>query len=136
VALLGVAVYYALLAFFYSIAPYTSMPHWWSAHLPAGSFSVVSWFALLNLGGALLAAIPVALGVVLVADGSRVLLGLIIGVVPALYIVGGGLIAFGTPSNIGAWVTNMAQFVRVSIAVAAAVALIQSCPLTMRSSGP
>ena len=135
VALVGVAVYYTLLGFLYARAPYSTMPHWWRAHVSPGPVAVVSWVTLLNLAGALLAAIPVAFGVVLGATSRRVPLGLIIGVVPALYIVGGGLIEFGVPHGLGAWVTDMAQFAAVSIAVAAAVASIQSCPLTTRWSG-
>jgi hypothetical protein len=136
VALFGIAVYYALLGFLYARAPYAAMPHWWRAHLVTGPLAVMSWFTMLNLGGAALAAIPVGIGVVLSVNSRRNLLGLIIGVLPALYMVVGGLTQFGVPTNLVGWVVDMAQFLAVSLAVVAAVALIESCPLTTRSSGP
>jgi hypothetical protein len=86
IALAGAAAYFALLWLFYTWAPYTAIPHWWRHFSPNAAAAVVTWFTLLNLGGAILAAIPVALGVVLGAKSHRVALGLIIGMIPALYI--------------------------------------------------
>jgi hypothetical protein len=136
VAVLGVAVYYTLLGCLYARVPYAAIPHWWREHLFGGPAAVVSWFTVLNIVGALLAAIPVAIGLILSANTRRILLGLVIGVVAGLYIVVGGLLEFGVPASAGGWAIDMAQLIAVSLSVAAAVALIQSCPLTTRWSGP
>ena len=130
VALVGAAVYFALLWLLYARAPYAVIPHWWRHFVPNAPVALVTWFTLLNVGGAILAAIPVALGIVLGTNARRVALGLVIGVVPALYIAIGGIIEFGVPPNAAGWVVDIAQFFAVSLAVVAMVALIQGFPLT------
>jgi hypothetical protein len=134
VALIGAAVYFALLWLFYAWAPYTVIPHWLRHFLPNARVALVTWFTLLNVGGAILAAIPVALGIVLGVNARRVALGMIIGVVPALYILLGSVIEFGIPPTVEAWVVDIAQFFAISLAVAAVVALIRGFPLTIGSS--
>jgi hypothetical protein len=130
VALIGAVVYSALLWLLYARAPYAVIPHWWRHFVSNAPVALVTWFTLLNVGGAILAAIPVAFGVVLGTTARRVALGLIIGVVPALYIVVGGLMEFGVPPSGVGWVVDIAQFFAVSLCVMAVVVLIQVCPLT------
>jgi hypothetical protein len=132
IALAGGALYFALLWFFYTWAPYTAIPHWWRHLSPNAAAAVVAWFTLLNVGGAILAAIPVALGVVFSANTRRVVLGLVIGLMPALYIAVSGCIEYGVPSNLEAWVVDTAQFVAVSLAVVGALALIRGLPSNNR----
>jgi hypothetical protein len=134
VVLLGAAVYFALLWFFYAWAPYTVIPQWLRHILPNARVALVTWFTLLNVGGAILAAIPVALGIVLGVSARRAVFGIIVGVVPALYILVGGVIEYGVPRNLEAWVVDIAQFFVVSLAVVAAVALFRGFPLTIGSS--
>jgi len=134
VALIGAVVYSALLWLLYARAPYSVIPHWWLHFVPNSPVALVTWFTLLNVGGAILAAIPVAFGVLLGTTARRAALALIIGVVPALYIVVGGLMEFGLPPTVGGWVVDMAQFFAVSLAVVAIVALLQGFPLTIDSS--
>jgi hypothetical protein len=134
VALMGAAVYFALLWLFYAWAPYTVIPHWLRNSLPNARAALVTWFTLLNVGGAMLAAIPVALGIVLGVKSRRVALGMIIGVVPALYILLGSVIEFGVPPTAEAWIVDIAQFFAVSLAVVAVIALIRAFPLTIGSS--
>jgi hypothetical protein len=135
VALIGAAVYFALLWLLYARAPYAVIPHWWRHFVPNAPIALVTWFTLLNVGGAILAAIPVALGVVLGTAARRSRLALIIGVVPALYIVVGGLLEFGFPPSVNGWVVDIAQFSAISFAVVAMVALLQGFPLTIGWSG-
>jgi hypothetical protein len=134
IALAGAVVYFALLWLFYAIAPYSVIPHWWRHFSPNAAVAVVTWFTLLNVGGAILAAIPVALGVVLTSGSRGVVLGLVIGVMPALYMAVRVCIEFGVPPTVEAWVADIAQFFAVSLAVVAVVALIRGFPLTIGSS--
>ncbi len=94
----------------------------------------MTWFTLLNAGGAILAAIPVAFGVVLGTKTRQVALGLIIGLMPALYLAVSGCIEYGVPSNLEALVVDISQFVAVSLAVVGVLALIRGFPLTIGSS--
>ncbi len=116
IAIAGALVYFALLWLFYTIAPYTVIPHWWRHFSPNSTVAVVTWFTLLNVGGAILAAIPVALGVVLASGTSGVALGLVIGVMPALYMAVRACIEFGVPPTMEAWIVDIAQFFAVSLA--------------------
>jgi hypothetical protein len=134
VALAGAAVYCALLWLLYAKAPYAAIPHWWRHFAPNGPVALVIWFSLLNVGGAILAAVPVAFGLVLGLKVHRFAFGLAIGVVPAAYIVAGGLIEFGVPARVEAWVVEITQFFAVGLAVVAMVALIQGFPLIIASS--
>ena len=134
VALAGAAVYTALLWLLYAKAPYAAIPHWWRHFTPNGPVALVTWFSLLNVGGAILAAIPVAFGLVLGLKVHRFALGLAIGVLPAVYIFAGGIIEFGVPASVEAWVVEITQFFAVGLAVVAMVALIRGFPLTIRWS--
>jgi hypothetical protein len=134
IVLIGAAVYFAFLWLFYAMAPYAPIPHWWRNFTPNAPVALATWFSLLNLGGAILAAIPVAFGVVLGTKVRRIALGLTIGVVPALYIVVGAIFEFGVPPSVTGWVVEIAQFFAVSLAVVAMVALVQDFPLTIGSS--
>jgi ethanolamine transporter EutH len=127
VALVGAVAYFALLWLLYARAPYAVIPHWWRHLVPNATAALVTWFTLQNVGGAILAAIPVALGVVLGTKTRRVALGLVVGVLPALYIVVGGLMEYGVPPSVVGWVVDTGQFLAVSLAVVAVVALIQVC---------
>jgi ethanolamine transporter EutH len=110
------------------------MPHWWRHFSPNAAAAVMTWFTLLNAGGAILAAIPVAFGVVLGTKTRQVALGLIIGLMPALYLAVSGCIEYGVPSNLEALVVDISQFVAVSLAVVGVLALIRGFPLTIGSS--
>jgi hypothetical protein len=134
VALIGVAVYFGLLWLLYGSAPYATIPLWWRHFMPNAHVSLVIWFILLNVGGAILAAIPVALGVVLATTVRRTALALMIGAAPAFFIVVGGLMESGLPPSVDGWIVDMAQFFTVSFAVVAMVALLQGFPLTIGSS--
>ena len=135
VALIGAAVYYALLGLLYARAPYSAIPHWWREFAQSGPVAAASWFTLLNIAGAVLAAIPVAIGVMLGLKVRRAPVGLIIGLVSALVITGGGMLQYGVPPSAGAWVTDVAQFLAVSGAVVGTIVVLESCPLTARWSG-
>jgi len=125
VALIGAAVYFGLLWLLYSRAPYTAVPPWWRHLLPKPSIGTVTWFTLINAGTAVLAAIPVAIGVAVGTPSRRLVLGLVIGIVPALYIVGGGLIEYGVPPSLDGFIVDVGQFLAVSLAVTGVIALVQ-----------
>jgi ethanolamine transporter EutH len=134
VALIGAVVYFALLWLLCARVPYAVIPHWWRHFVPNATAALVTWFTLQNVGGAILAAIPVALGIVVGTKAHRVALGLVVGVVPALYIVVGGLMEYGVPPSVIGWVVDLGQFLAVSLAVVAVVALIQRRPLVVEAN--
>jgi hypothetical protein len=134
VALVGAVAYFALLRLLYARVPYAVIPHWWRQFVPNAAAALVTWFTLQNVGGAILAAIPVALGIVVGTKAHRVALGLVVGVVPALYIVVGGLMEYGVPPSVIGWVVDLGQFLAVSLAVVAVVALIQRRPLVVEAN--
>ena len=78
------AIYYVLLGFAYSNAPYTSMPQWWGGQAISKAAALISWFTLLNVVGAALASIPVAFGLVFVGKVQRVGRATIVGLLAAL----------------------------------------------------
>ena len=128
VVAIGAATYYALLGFVYSKAPYTDMPHWWGAYSVSRSAAVISWFTLLNVAGAVLSAIPVAIGVVLVGKVHRIASAVIIGFLAALVIVAGGVSQYGWPQSGSTWFTDVAQFLGIGGAVVGVVVLIGRLP--------
>ena len=136
--LVGAGAYFALLQvtlehFKYSDYP---PPQWWRHLLHPRVVSSASWYVLIDAVAATLAAFPVALGVVLLAKPQRLVLGLLVGVLPSLYIEGGGLLEYGLPTYAASWVITVFQFLSISLGVLAMVVLFSSRPLTTRSSGP
>jgi len=130
-AVAGTAAYSALLWFAYTWAPYAEIPAWWRHAIPDARVAVLGWFTLLNAGGAIAAAVPVAVALVFTATARRSALGWVIGVVAALYIVAGGVLEFGLPPRVDGWIIAIAQFLAVSLAVAAFVALFRGFPRTI-----
>lgn len=135
-ALVGAGAYLALLEVSYRFLEdsYFPPPLWWRDHLHLRPVASASWFVLINAAGATLAATPVALVVVLFAKTRKLVLSLVIGVPPSLYIMGSGLVAYGLPKYAAAWVIEMFQFLSISLAVLLAVVLFSSLPLTIGSS--
>jgi len=135
VALIGAGAYLALLEVSYGFLEGSYFPpQWWRDHLHLRPVASASWFVLINAAGAVLAAIPVALGVVLFAKTHKLTLVLVVGVPPSLYIMGSGLVAYGLPNYAAAWVIDVFQFLSISLAVLLAVVLLSSRPLTIGSS--
>jgi len=64
----------------------------------------------------------------------RTALALVVGVVPTLYIVVGGFLEIGVPPQVDGWIVGVAQFLAVSLAVAALVAPFRGLSLTIGSS--
>jgi hypothetical protein len=131
IAVAGAAAYSALLWLAYTWAPYADIPAWWRHVIPNPRVAVVGWFTLLNAGGAIAAAFPVAIAVSFSATARVSALGLYIGVALALYIVAGGVLEFGVPPRVDGWIVDIAQFFAVSLAVSALVALFRGFPLTI-----
>ena len=135
--LVGAGAYFALLHFtlgHFNYADYPP-PQWWRHHLHPRVVSSASWYVLTDAMAAIVAAVPVAVGVVLLAKSQRLILGLLVGVLPSLYIEGGGLLEYGFPTYTASWVITAFQFLSISLGVLAMVALFSSRPLTTRSSG-
>lgn len=130
-ALVCAGAYLALLEVSYGFLEnsYFPPPLWWRDHLHLRSVASASWFVLINAAGAASAAIPVALVVVLFAKTRKVVLSLVVGVPPSLYIMGSALVAYGLPKYAAAWVIEMFQFLSISLAVLLAVVLFSSLPL-------
>lgn len=129
VVLIGATAYLALLEVSYGFLEGSyNPPQWW--HLRPR----VSWFALINVAGAVLAALPVALGLVFFVKEQRPAICLLVGVPPSLYIMGSGLAAYGLPKYTAAWVIEVLQFLSIGVAVLLAVVLFSRLPLTIGSS--
>jgi hypothetical protein len=129
VATTGAAVYFALLWQWIGWAPFLPTPNWWHQLMPNAPWG--AWITAVNIGGAILTAIPVAFGVVLSTNYRRAVLALIIGLGSALYYNVGALIVFGVPRRALDWIWFVAQFLATGLAVTAMVALIQRFPLTI-----
>jgi hypothetical protein len=124
-ALMGAGAYLALLHVSYAFieGSYYPPPQWWRDHLHPRPVASASWFVLINAAGAVLAAIPVALGLVLLAKTHKLTLGLAVGVPASLYIMGSGLVAYGFPQQAIAWVIEVFQFLSIGLAVLLSVVL-------------
>jgi hypothetical protein len=70
--------YYFLCDLIMQRLPWLSIPTWTAAWLSRSTVTV-AWFQLLNVGGALLAAVPIALVLALMAGTQRIRLALVIG---------------------------------------------------------
>jgi hypothetical protein len=125
---IGATVYYGLLGFVYSKAPYTSMPQWWGAYGISKPFAVVSWFTLLNVAGAVLSSMPVAIALVFAGKARPLGRAAVVGLLAALAIAAGGLSEYGLPDSGGAWLADIAQFLGICGAVVASVALVGRLP--------
>jgi hypothetical protein len=132
VAFSGAGIYWLLLEASYRLleGSYVPVPKWWFEHLHPRPLATDSWFALLNTVGAALAGIPVAICVVLFVKNHRPMLGLLIGIPPSIYIMGSGLIAYGLPNSVAAWVVDTLQLLSIGLAVSLAVVLFSRLPLT------
>jgi hypothetical protein len=136
-ALIGAGAYFALLEVSYRFleSSYSLPPQWWFDHLHPQFMASVSWFVLIDALAAIVAAVPVAIGVVSLMKTRRLPVSLIIGVPSGLYIVGSGLVVYGEPKFVAAWAVDMFQFLSISLAVLLAVVLISSLPLTIVGRG-
>ena len=135
--LVGAGAYFALLDVtlgHFNWADYPP-PQWWRHHLHPRIVSSASWYVLIDAMAAIFAAVPVAVGVVLLAKSQKLALGLLVGVLPGLYIEGGGLLEYGLPTYTASWVITMFQFASISLGVLAMVALFSSRPLTIVGRG-
>lgn len=119
----GSALYLALLFGIYSAAPYSDIPRWWFRAAPRSPMAVSSWFALVDVCGALLAALPVAAFLHLVR-ARRIGSAIGIGAVAALWIGIGGLVHYGVPTTAASGISRLAQFIAVLLSVAVARALM------------
>jgi hypothetical protein len=125
--------YLALLQISYGFLEgrYSLPPQWWRDHLHPRSVAIVSWFVLLDAAPAILAAIPIAIGVVFLVKTRKLAMGIMVGVPPSLYIVGSGLFEYGLPKYVAAWLVDVFQFLSIGVAVPVAVMLFSTLPLTI-----
>jgi hypothetical protein len=135
VALVGAGAYLTFLKISYGFLEGSYFPpHWWRDLLHLRPLASASWFVLINAAGAVFAAIPVALCLVLFAKTHKLVLGLAVGVPPSLYIIASGLAAYGLPNYPAAWVIEVFQLLSIGLAVLLAVVIFSSRPLTIGSS--
>jgi hypothetical protein len=128
VVAIGALVYYGLLSFIYSEAPYSSMPRWWLVHANSKRGVIISWFTLLNVLSAVLSAIPVAFGLVFISKVHRIGSAIVVGALVALLIGIGGFSEYGLPDSGGKWLVNLAPLVSIGGAVVGVVAVIVRLP--------
>src|SRR5258705_3396484 len=97
--LLGAGAYLVLLQVSYGFLKwsYYPSPQWWRDYLHPRVVASASWFVLINVAGAILAAVPVGISVVLLVKQHRLALSVLVGLLPSLYIMGGGVLEYGLP---------------------------------------
>jgi hypothetical protein len=137
--MVGAGTYWVLLeaAYRFLADSYVPVPQWWSSHLHTQFMATASWFVLLNATGAFLAGIPVAFGVLCLEKAHRQTLALLVGILPSLWIMGSGLVTYGLPTYVAAWMVDSSQFLSIGLAVSVAVALFSRLPLTfVRADAP
>ena len=135
-ALVGAGVYWVFLRLSYGLLRgYYIPPQWWHNHMLARSVTSATWLTLINAAGAILAAAPASVGIVLFARANRFVLGIAVGVLASLSITVSGLLEYGVPRYASAWFVDALQFLSIGLAVLVEVVLFSSRPLTTRSSG-
>ena len=82
-------IYFGLAHLVFTRLPYTALPDGWLAAWPSRRIGVSIWFELLNIAGAVLVALPVALVIAWRANQHRLLLALVVACPTALwYLIG------------------------------------------------
>ena len=128
IALAGAVLYYAMLGVVYSRAPYAYIPEWFRDQPALRATVARSWFSLLNIGGALLAAVPIALGLMLFKTRINSSMALVIGTLAALWLSVTAVLEYGLPKYPAAWLITGIQILAVSMAVAAVLRLFHAKP--------
>jgi hypothetical protein len=129
---LGVAAYVIFLHISYGLLQHSYIPPpWWREHIHVRRAASISWFVLINLLGAVTAALPVALGAVFLStEPKKLALVLLVGLISSLYFIGEGIAAYGFPIYTAAWIIDVLQFLSISLAVLLEVILFWRRPLT------
>jgi hypothetical protein len=119
----GVAIYYFLGGVVFQRMPYVRVPNILLTFWTTRSFGVIVWFVFLNIVGSLIAALPVALGVILALRQYRLKTALAISLMTALIVA---VPVFGTDmspfvqnagSSAGSWVNIVILFLAIACAV-------------------
>jgi hypothetical protein len=133
--LIGAAAYYGLLQLTYGLLESSYLPpSWLLASVPSRSVATVTWFIFLNAAGAILAALPVAFGAVLLVKGDRSRLCLLLGFAASACVLAGNLREYGLPLLAATWTVEVLQFLSIGVAVTVLVALYPRRPLTTGST--
>jgi hypothetical protein len=128
---LGAGAYLTFLYLSYSVfADSYIQPQWWTNHLHSQPLASAAWLSVVNGAGAVAAAIPVAIGMVLFSKHQRRSLSLGIGILSAFCFMGAGIVSYGFPNYAVAWVVELFQFLFIALSVVLFVLLFTSRSLT------
>jgi hypothetical protein len=128
---LGAGTYLAFLYLSYSLFEDGYIPpEWWASHLRSQPLAVATWFSVINGAGAVAAAIPVAIGMVLFSKHQKRSLSLGIGILSALCFMGAGIVSYGFPNYPVAWLIELFQFLFIALSVVLFAVLFTSRALT------
>ena len=130
--------YYLLANLVFSKLPYVSVPSQWV--WPSRAVGVVAWFQLLNITGALVAALPVALFVATRVAGAKLLMAFWIGALSTLATLVFSGRGEGPTSSSAApwalWVNEATLVLALMLATPLLVRLIIALPSNHRRRGP
>jgi hypothetical protein len=107
--------------------PFTSLPSWWMGIWPSRRVGIYTWFGLLNAAGAVIAAVPVAILLRGLIDLNRVRAAFIVGVLPALIVIGSVIMEY-PPSRFATALMAVELFLVIFLAVPFLIWLMRALP--------
>jgi hypothetical protein len=107
--------------------PFTLLPSWWMGIWPSRRVGVYTWFGLLNAAGAVIAAVPVAILLRYLIDLNRVRAAFIVGVLPALVVIGSVVMEY-PPSRLASALMAVELFLVIFLAVPFLIWLMRALP--------
>ena len=128
--------YFALTYVTYSSMPYVSTPRSWLGLWPSRHDGVLAWFQLLNVAGALAAALPVALLTRWRISERRIPTAVLVGLPTAIYAISGypccSMPGRGWTPDL--WVNEITIFLALLLSIPVILWLIGLAPLTTGST--
>jgi hypothetical protein len=107
--------------------PFTALPPWWMGLWPSRRVGAYTWFGLLNAAGAVIAAVPVAILLRCLIDLNRVRAAFIVGVLPALIVIGSVVMEY-PPSRLASALMAVELFLVIFLAVPFVIWLMRALP--------
>jgi hypothetical protein len=131
------ASYYFLTGTVIQRLPWALVPTWWSRMWPSRSTAVLSWFDLLNLAGALIASLPIAIVIRFLVRQYQYGVALIVATTVAGVVLISGYINYPPhPDNASSWwLSSVVLFMVLGGAPPFVVWLCRLAPSNLRWSG-
>jgi hypothetical protein len=131
--ILGLAIlFYFLSSISMERMPFALLPSWWMGMWASHRWGVYTWFGLLNVTGAVLAAIPIAILLRLLIERNRVRAAFIVGVITALVVTGSGIREYSPFSGPAIALMDLELFLAFVLAVPLLIWLLRALPRNER----